>query len=106
VSWDITTSALHEAVVRAAAGETADLATRRRARRVAASRVQADVQLSAREMTVLELIGTGLTNQEIADRLYLSINSIKSYIRTAYRKIGVSRRAQAVLWAVHEQTAP
>ena len=55
--------------------------------------------LSAREGEVLALIAQGLSNQEIADRAFLSINSVKTYIRSAYRKIGVERRTQAVLWA-------
>ena len=54
--------------------------------------------LSAREAEVLALITQGLSNQEIADRTYLSINSVKTYIRTAYRKIDVTRRSQAVAW--------
>jgi two-component system, NarL family, response regulator LiaR len=54
--------------------------------------------LSARESEVLALITQGLSNAEIAERTYLSINSIKAYIRSAYRKIGVRTRAQAVLW--------
>ena len=57
------------------------------------------VGLSPREAEVIALIARGLTNQEIAERAYLTINSVKSYIRTAYRKIGVERRTQAVLWA-------
>ena len=56
--------------------------------------------LSHREAEVVALIAKGLSNQEIATRLYLSINSVKTYIRTAYRKIGVSRRSQAVGWAL------
>ena len=55
--------------------------------------------LSPRESEVLALIAQGLSNQEIADRAFLSINSVKTYIRSAYRKIGVERRTQAVLWA-------
>lgn len=61
----------------------------------------ADVGLTAREAEVLSLIALGLTNVEIAQRSYLSINSVKSYIRSAYRRIGVTRRSQAVRWA-HE----
>ena len=56
--------------------------------------------LSPREAEILALITQGLRNQEIADRAYLSINSVKTYIRSAYRKIGVERRAHAVLWGV------
>jgi DNA-binding CsgD family transcriptional regulator len=53
-----------------------------------------DHGLSARESEVLCLIAQGLSNQEIADRAFLSINSVKTYIRSAYRKIGVERRTR------------
>jgi DNA-binding NarL/FixJ family response regulator len=56
--------------------------------------------LSPREAEILALITQGLSNQQIADRAYLSINSVKTYIRSAYRKIGVEKRTQAVLWGV------
>jgi len=56
--------------------------------------------LTAREAEVVALITQGLSNQEVADRTYLSINSVKTYIRTAYRKMGVSSRSQAVGWGV------
>ncbi len=62
--------------------------------------------LSARESEVLALIAQGLSNQEVAARAYLSINSVKTYIRSAYRKIGVQRRSQAVLWAVRHGFNP
>ena len=62
--------------------------------------------LSAREAEVLALITQGLSNQEIAERTYLSINSVKTYIRTAYRKIGVTRRAQAVAWGMRHGFEP
>ncbi|MCW2813430.1 MAG: regulatory protein LuxR [Nocardioides sp.] len=61
--------------------------------------------LTAREVEMLQLITQGLSNEEIARQLYLSINSVKTYIRTAYRKIGVTRRPQAVLWGVHHGMA-
>ena len=56
--------------------------------------------LSEREAEVLCLICEGLTNETISGALFLSINSVKTYIRTAYRKIGVTRRSEAVLWGV------
>lgn len=56
--------------------------------------------LSIREREVLALITRGLSNEEIGAELMLSINSIKTYVRTAYRKIGVSRRTQAVAWGL------
>lgn len=59
-----------------------------------------DHRLSPREAEVLAYIAQGLSNQDIAERCYLSINSVKTYIRTAYQKIGVTSRSRAVLWAV------
>ena len=56
--------------------------------------------LSPREAEILALITQGLSNQEIAERAYLSINSVKTYIRSAYRKIDVDSRSKAVLWGV------
>lgn len=54
--------------------------------------------LSPREVDVLELIAQGRTNREIATSLYLSANTVKSHIRSAYQKIGVDSRTQAVIW--------
>ncbi|GAA5160477.1 response regulator transcription factor [Ornithinimicrobium tianjinense] len=65
-----------------------------------------DAGLSAREAEVLTLIVQGLTNEAIAAQTFLSINSVKTYIRSAYRKIGVTRRAQAVLWGIHHGLLP
>ena len=56
--------------------------------------------LTARESEILTFIARGLSNDEIARRSYLSINTVKTYIRTAYRKIGVTSRARAVRWAL------
>lgn len=57
--------------------------------------------LTRREREVLELVTKGYPNREIADRLSLSRNSIKAYIRLAYRKIDVSTRAEAARWGEH-----
>jgi NarL family two-component system response regulator LiaR len=62
--------------------------------------------LTARESEVLALIAQGLSNYEIADRTFISINSVKSYIRSAYRRIGVGSRTQAVLWAIDHGFVP
>jgi len=62
--------------------------------------------LSPREAEVIALITQGLSNQDIADRAYLSINSVKTYIRSAYRKIGVTKRTQAVIWAIDNGFRP
>ena len=62
--------------------------------------------LSERESEIIALITQGLTNEQIADRAYLSINTVKSYIRTAYRKMGVRSRSQAVLWGIDHGFRP
>ncbi|WP_166138625.1 helix-turn-helix transcriptional regulator [Nocardioides ochotonae] len=56
--------------------------------------------LSPREAEIIACISRGMSNQEIADQSFLSINTVKTHIRSAYRKIGVERRSQAVLWGV------
>lgn len=62
--------------------------------------------LSYREAEMMSLVVQGLTNAEIARSLFLSPNSVKSYIRTAYRKIGVVRRSQAVAWGIRHGFEP
>jgi len=62
--------------------------------------------LSDRESEILALITQGRTNAEIARSTYLSPNTIKSYIRSAYRKMGVTRRTQAILWGIEHGFAP
>jgi LuxR family maltose regulon positive regulatory protein len=52
--------------------------------------------LSARELEVLELIAEGLTNPEVASRLYLSLNTIKAHTRNIYGKLSVHSRTQAI----------
>lgn len=56
--------------------------------------------LTPRELSVLQLIASGYSNREICDELYLSINSVKTYVRSAYRRIGIESRAQAILWGI------
>lgn len=56
--------------------------------------------LSEREAEIIALITRGLSNEEIAKAAYLSINTVKSYIRAAYRKMGVDSRSRAILWAI------
>ena len=53
-------------------------------------------QLSKREVEVLQLIAEGLTNPEIASRLFLSLNTVKAHTRNIYGKLGVNNRTQAV----------
>jgi len=62
--------------------------------------------LTGREAEILALITQGRSNAEVAALTYLSMNSIKSYIRSSYRKIGVNSRTQAVLWGVEHGFKP
>lgn len=62
--------------------------------------------LTAREAEVVALITQGRSNAEIAALLHLSVNTIKSTIRTAYRTIGVTNRVQAVLWGTANGMGP
>ena len=52
--------------------------------------------LTARELTIIELLPTHLSYAQIGERLYLSINTVKGNLKTIYRKLGVSSRAGAV----------
>jgi DNA-binding NarL/FixJ family response regulator len=56
--------------------------------------------LTERESEILALITQGKSNAEVAATTFLSVNSLKSYIRTIYRKIGVTSRTKAVLWGI------
>jgi DNA-binding NarL/FixJ family response regulator len=49
--------------------------------------------LSAREREVLELVAAGLTNEEIAERLYLSVRTVERHLSNIYAKLGVSGKA-------------
>lgn len=60
-------------------------------------RCDPDVVLTARESDVLALVSTGLTNQVIAIRLGLTLNTVKSYIRSAMAKLGATTRWEAVV---------
>src|SRR5690348_2253461 len=62
--------------------------------------------LSDRESEILALITQGKSNAEVAKLTYLSPNTVKSYIRTVYRKINVASRTQAVLWGVEHGFTP
>ncbi|MEJ7561226.1 MAG: response regulator transcription factor, partial [Ilumatobacteraceae bacterium] len=60
--------------------------------------------LSERESEVLELIVRGKSNKNIAEDLMLGDETIKTHVRSLYRKLGVSDRAQAVAYALREGT--
>jgi DNA-binding NarL/FixJ family response regulator len=58
--------------------------------------------LTSREVQVLEGIALGQPNSAICADLHLSPNTVKSIIRNAYRKLGVTSRSQAVAWCLEQ----
>ncbi len=95
------------AIRSAAAGESAW--TRDELRRVtgalATPRLTADVEvpLTQRESEVLRQLAYGLTNKEIAQTLHISYETVKEHVQHILRKIGVSDRTQAAVWAVRKE---
>lgn len=55
--------------------------------------------LTTRERVVLAELGEDVTLEDIARRLFVTRNTVKSQVRSVYRKIGVSTRTEAVAWA-------
>jgi LuxR family maltose regulon positive regulatory protein len=60
------------------------------------TRANSSDELSERELGVLRLLASDLTQREIGHELYLSLNTVKSHTRSIFRKLGVSGREQAV----------
>ena len=54
------------------------------------------LRLSSRELEVLQLIADGLSNQQIAERLFVSLNTIKTHTSNLFLKMEVERRTQAI----------
>ena len=63
-------------------------------------------ELSQREKEILLMLAEGATNKDIAQQLFLSLNTIKSHIYNIYRKIDVPNRLQASLWAARHLREP
>lgn len=59
-------------------------------------------QLSERELEIIRLVATGLSNKEIANQLYLSVNTVKVHLRNIFGKLGVQSRTEATLYAVRQ----
>jgi DNA-binding NarL/FixJ family response regulator len=95
------------AVRGAATGES--IWTREELRRVtgalATPRLNAEVEvpLTQRESEVLKQLALGLTNKEIAQALHISYETVKEHVQHILRKIGVTDRTQAAVWAVRKQ---
>lgn len=98
---------LIKAIHIAVAGESAW--TREELRRVtgalATPRLTADIEvpLTQRESEVLKQLAHGLTNKEIAQTLKISYETVKEHVQHILRKVGVSDRTQAAVWAVRKE---
>ncbi len=55
-----------------------------------------ELKITARELEILRLIATGLSNREIADKLFVSENTVKTHSSRVFDKLGARRRTQAV----------
>ncbi|MFM2437278.1 MAG: hypothetical protein RLZ55_84, partial [Actinomycetota bacterium] len=59
--------------------------------------------LTAQERRILDLIGEGLTNRQIGDRLHLAEKTVKNYVSSLLAKLGMARRTQAAAYVVRIQ---
>jgi DNA-binding NarL/FixJ family response regulator len=64
--------------------------------------------LSGQERRILELIGEGLTNRQIGERMFLAEKTVKNYVSSLFAKLGMQRRTQAAAYAarLHEHSDP
>jgi two-component system response regulator DevR len=60
-------------------------------------------QLTPQEQRLLELIGEGLTNRQIAERMYLAEKTVKNYASSLFAKLGLTSRTQAAIFATKHQ---
>ncbi len=59
-------------------------------------------ELTGRELEILGMVGEGLTSKEIADKLYISENTVRNHVRNILDKLGLKSRFEAVQWAQRE----
>ena len=97
------------AITRAAAGEgpVRSGALKRVAGELAKREVPADanVSLTPRETQVLRHVAMGLSNQEIADALAISVETVKEHVQNMLRKVSLNDRTQAAVWAIRHGIA-
>ena len=57
-------------------------------------------KLTTRELNVLKYLVQGLTNQEISNKLHISVHTVKAHLETIYEKLSVTNRVQACVKGV------
>jgi DNA-binding CsgD family transcriptional regulator len=62
----------------------------------AAASDDVEVSLTERELAVLHVIAGGASRREVATQLFLSVNTVKTYLRSAYHKLGATSRDEAI----------
>jgi DNA-binding NarL/FixJ family response regulator len=94
------------AAVRSAAAGHAPLDPRVAAALLPTRREEPGADLSAREREVLELVAEGLANKQIAKRLGIAERTVKVHLGSVFRRIGVTDRTSAALWAREHLSPP
>ena len=57
-------------------------------------------KLTERELQVMYYVAEGLNNYEVAERMYLSVHTIKAHLESIYLKLGVHNKIQALVYAI------
>lgn len=89
-------------VARGTVSLSGDLGRQMAAHASTAVAARPDLALSAREIEVLAELASGAGNQEVADTLGISVNTVKNHLRNINEKLGVSNRTEAAMVAVRE----
>lgn len=97
----VTGEALADQLTQVAAGSRVGLDEAKRAKRKGPTE-----SLSLREQEVLALLALGYSNPEIANELFLSVDTVKTYVRRVFSKLGVNNRTNAALLAARYDLAP
>lgn len=99
---DVTAEGLTKAIHQAVLGEMPLAAAVRRAlvQTVAASHVESEARLTPRETELVTLLAEGLSNAQIAERMFLSEGSVKQYLSQVATKLGVRTRTQVLVRAI------
>jgi len=98
------TSELVRDIRKLAAGESLiDPGLKKEVMSRAGARAGGDPGLSPQEERILELIGEGLTNRQIGERLHLAEQTVKNYVSRLMSKLGFERRVQAALYATRKR---